>query len=503
MTSITDKLGVNSWGMYSDPAKFDFETFKSHWDYDLSMINKLPINWVRIGYTYYDGAVNADGSINFERLDYAIESAQKYGFKVILPIWVVDDGLTNKTNIDYQSYYAKWLEMIRTIVMRYAGKGIYYEAVDEALSGGHFWLNQSISDSMVADIINMNDRFYAYTKAYDTTAKFISGDFASPSSTAYKAIENGMLDYGDFASYHPYFTNPEDMISSSGQIAFRQAIKDKGLKLSATEYGFGVPSAFNGANTREEQASKLVRQTLILDMLGFEHIIQFTMDGSDKAWVMQNEDDTFNLTGNMMQSVMFSLQDYSFSERIESDKNDYIFRYVKDGDIDKIVHWTTSNEHKFGDFYLTSMPTVETLDFGTSNTNSEILNGIILEQLKNTDVISNYSNNMAIIRSALAEINRFLKKYGFNTVYIDYVDLRFITSATLVFELNNQIGKTEDAIESIVSLFNHTPWLEDIDPTSSSGTYVYKNSVSIAFVNTHWINIEININNLLNTIKKY
>lgn len=503
MTAITDKLGVNSWGMYFDPAKFDFETFKSHWDYDLSMMNKLPINWVRIGYTYYDGAVNADGSMNFERLDYAIESAQKYGFKVILPIWVVDDGLTNKTNIDYQAYYTKWLEMIRAIVMRYAGKGIYYEAVDEALSGGHFWLNQPISDSMVADIIHMNDRFYAYTKAYDPTAKFISGDFAAPSPTAYQAIERGMLDYGDYASYHPYQTDPEGMISSSSQVAFRQAIKDKGLKLSATEYGFGVPRAFNGANTREEQASKLVRQTLILDMLGFEHIVQFTMDGSDKAWAMQNEDGTFNLTGNVMQSITFSLQGYSFSERVDSNADDYILRYVKDGDVDKIVYWTTSNEHKFGDFYLTSMPTVEILDFGTSNTNSEILNGIVLEQLENTDVISNYSNNMAIIRSALTEINGFLKKYGFNTIYIDYVDLSTVPSATLVFELNNQIGKTEATVESIISLFNRTPWLEDIDLASPSETCVHENSTSIAFVNTHWINIETNINNLLNTINKY
>lgn len=503
MTSITDKLGVNSWGMYFDPAKFDFETFKSHWNYDLSMMNKLPINWVRIGYTYYDGAVNADGSMNFERLDYAIESAQKYGFKVILPIWVVDDGLTNKTNIDYQSYYAKWLEMIRAIVMRYAGKGIYYEAVDEALSGGHFWLNQPISDSMVADIIHMNDRFYAYTKAYDPTAKFISGDFAAPSPTVYQAIERGMLDYGDYASYHPYQTDPEGMISSSSQVAFRQAIKDKGLKLSATEYGFGVPRAFNGANTREEQASKLVRQTLILDMLGFEHIVQFTMDGSDKAWAMQNEDGTFNLTGNVMQNVMFSLQGYSFSERLDSNTDDYILRYTKDGDVDRIVYWTTSNEHKFGEFYLTSMPTVEILDYGTGQINSGIVKNINLEQLTNADVEGNYNVNMAKIKSALDVINSFLDRYGFDTVYTKYINLSAVPSAVFSFELNNQLGRTEATIEGVISLFNRTSWLPNVDLKSPSGTYIYENKVSLNFINNHWLNIEINLNNLLNVINKY
>ncbi|MBZ6000963.1 beta-galactosidase [Leuconostoc gelidum] len=501
MTAITDKLGVNSWGMYFDPAKFDFETFKSHWDYDLSMMNKLPINWVRIGYTYYDGAVNADGSMNFERLDYAIESAQKYGFKVILPIWVVYDGLTNKTNIDYQSYYAKWLEMIRAIVMRYAGKGIYYEAVDEALSGGHFWLNQSISDSMVADIVNMNDRFYAYTKAYDPTAKFISGDFASPSSTAYQAIENGILDYGDFASYHPYFTNPENMISSSDQVAFRQAIKDRGLKLSATEYGFGVPSAFNGANTREEQASKLVRQTLILDMLGFEHIIQFTMDGSDKAWVMQNEDGTFNLTGNTMQNVMFSLQGYSFSERIESDENDYIFRYLKDGDVDKIVYWTIGTEHYNGSYYLTQTPKIVELDGATNNSENKY-DSIKLTRLSSLEILNNFQGNLGIILGAFEEVNSFLETYGFeySSESFDTLEQYDQLDRNFLFALQTEIEKIDQTINQYIAIFENTSWLEGGHYDNYPGHSLFDTGYFQYTLNQYWNKFESNMNILLGII---
>lgn len=308
-----------------------------------------------------------------------------------------------------------------------------------------------------------------------------------------------MLDYGDFASYHPYFTNPENMISSSDQVAFRQAIKDKGLKLSATEYGFGVPSAFNGANTREEQASKLVRQTLILDMLEFEHIIQFTMDGSDSAWAMQNKDGTFNLTGNMMQGVMFDLQGYNFSERLDSESNDYILRYVKDGDVDKIVYWTTSNEHKFEELYLTSMPTVMTLDYGTSQLDSVIVKNINLEQLSNTDIEGNYNANMAKIKSALDVVNSFLSLYGFDTVYTTYINLSSIPSAVFSSELNNQLCRTEATIEGIISLFNRTSWLPNIALKSPSGTY----TVSLNVINNHWRNIEVNLNNLLNAIDKY
>lgn len=371
MTAITEKLGTNSWGMYFDPAKFDFETFKSHWDYDLSMIKQMPMDWLRIGYTYYDSGLNPDGSYNFERLDYAIDTAQSAGLKIILPIWFVDDGLTNKTNIDYQSYYDKWIDMIEKIVQRYAGKGIYYEAIDEATSGGHFWLNQNITDSILNDIVLMNTQFYNFIQKYDDSAVFINGDFASPSAETFSAIDKGMLDFGEYASYHPYFTNPEEMINDAKQIKLRSTIYNKGLPMSATEFGFGSPSAFNGSNTQEQKASKLLRQIYILDMLNFEHIIQFTMDGSDTAWILQNTDGTFNLSGQMIKSQMTELTGYKFIERIKSDTNDYLFRYVKNGFKDKVVYWTTSSSHVVGKYTLTDTPQIYTLEYKTKYENTK------------------------------------------------------------------------------------------------------------------------------------
>ena len=371
MTAITEKLGTNSWGRYFNPAQHSLTTFKTHWDYDLSMIKQMPMDWLRIGYTYYDSGLNPDGSYNFERLDYAIDTAQSAGLKIILPIWVVDDGLTNKTNIDYQSYYAKWLDMIEKIVQRYAGKGIYYEAVDEATSGGHFWLNQNITDSILNDIVSMNKQFYNFIKKYDDSAVFINGDFASPSAATFSAIDKGMLDFGEYASYHPYFTNPEGMINDATQIKLRSTIYNKGLPMSATEFGFGSPSAFNGSNTPEQKASKLLRQIYILDMLNFEHIIQFTMDSSDVAWVLQNTDGTFNLSGQMIKSQMTELTGYTFLERIKSDTNDYLFRYVKNGFKDKVVYWTTSSSHVVGKYTLTDTPQIYTLDYITKYDNTK------------------------------------------------------------------------------------------------------------------------------------
>lgn len=372
MIAITEKLGTNSWGMYFDPAKFDFETFKSKWDYDLSMIKQMPMEWLRIGYTYYDSGLNPDGSYNLERLDYAIDTAQSAGLKIILPIWFVDDGLTNKTNIDYQSYYAKWIDMIEKIVQRYVGKGIYYEAIDEATSGGHFWLNQNITDSILNDIVSMNKKFYTFVRKYDDSARFINGDFAAPGSNTNSVIDKGMLEFGDYVSYHPYFSNPEDMINSWSQIDLRNKLFNTGLPISATEFGFGVPRAFNGENTREQQASKLLRQIFILDMLGFEHIIQFTMDGSDSAWILQNMDGTFNLSGQLINSQMSELHGYTFKERINSDDNDYLLHYVKNGYPDKVVYWTTSSNHEYEKYQLTDIPKIDTLNYTTNYENTKL-----------------------------------------------------------------------------------------------------------------------------------
>lgn len=403
MTAITEKLGTNSWGMYFNPSKHSLETFKTHWDYDLSMIKQMPMDWLRIGYTYYDSGLNPDGSYNFERLDYAIDTAQSAGLKIILPIWFVDDGLTNKTNIDYRAYYAKWIDMIEKIVQRYAGKGIYYEAVDEATSGGHFWLNQNVTDNILNDIISMNTKFYNFIKKYDDSAVFINGDFASPSTETFSAIDKGMIDFGEYVSYHPYVKDPETMINSKTQIKLRSKIYNKGLPMSATEFGFGSPSAFNGENTKEQKASKLLRQIYILDMLNFEHIIHFTMDGSDSTWILQNTDGTFNLSGQMIKDQMTELTGYTFLERIKSDTNDYLFRYVKNSFKDKVVYWTTSSSHVVGKYTLTDTPKIYTLDYSTKYEKTKVWS--IGDEIT-TENMNNIENSIYELGKQVSELSQ-------------------------------------------------------------------------------------------------
>lgn len=502
MTSITNKLGVNNFGMYFDPSKFSFDDFKKRWDYDLDAINKLPINWIRIGYTYYDRGINDDGSYNFDRLDYAVESAQKIGLKVILPIWFVDDGLddglVDKVNIDYKYYYSAWLDMIRSIVKRYAGLGLYYEAIDEATSGGHFWLNKPITGEIINDIVNMNRQFDSYVKAYDSDARFITGDFAAPSKAADEAIEKGLLDFGDYVSYHPYMTEPESMIDGPAQVEFRKKLGKTGLKLSATEFGFGVPTAFNGANTSQQQASKLLRQILILDMLGFEHIIQFTMDGSDTAWVLQDSNGgELNESGKAIQALMFELTGFIFVEKLKSDSGDYVFKYSKNDEFDKAVYWTTKETHTCGNYIFTQMPKIKTLN--TVGRPESEYPQLELERLDSRNILANYQKNIEMINDRSAKLNKFLSTYGFKNIYNVSDNLSYYKKMNREFiaKLSFQLKSLKLSIAGVIRELNQNGWIDVNGINGDISGSIFNGAELVAVINKYWNWIEKNINDLL------
>ncbi|WP_273715553.1 beta-galactosidase, partial [Leuconostoc mesenteroides] len=153
MTALTDKLGVNDYGMYFN-NNIDYEKFKSNWDYDMQMMSRLPINWIRIGYGYWEANINPDGSFNFDRLDYAINSALANGFKVIIPFFATFDGY--KTPPDYQTALQNFKKLVTETITHLRNKAVVFEAVDEAFSGNHFWMNQPIGDDVINDIMNIN-----------------------------------------------------------------------------------------------------------------------------------------------------------------------------------------------------------------------------------------------------------------------------------------------------------------------------------------------------------
>lgn len=356
---LKDKLGTNIWSQSFDPARFSFDEFKRRWDYDLSMAAKLPISWLRIGYTYYDAAVDSEGTHDFTRLDYAIKTAQQAGLKVILPVWFTTDGV-HRSNVPYSLLVDEFKDMILQMVISESGKSIVYEAADEAFSGGHFWLEQNMSQSIYQDILSMNKQFFEWVNLYDDSATFISGDFASVTETTQRAAKDGALSYGRMSSIHLYETVPETLITSSSTLNFFKQMKNSGRTLSATEFGYGYPSAFNGANSRQEQSDKTLRQIFILDALGFDQIINFTCDSSDATWSMQASPDTggWNQVGSDLINLVSQLDGFNFEKLLMSRSGDYDLIY-RNGTIIKHVFWTINADHTVDGRVYTGTPQID------------------------------------------------------------------------------------------------------------------------------------------------
>ena len=383
-TPVTEKLGSGNWGMYYDFNRFDDKTFKANFDYDLSMLKKLPFTYFRLGFVIYDNMVDQNGNYNFSRLDYAVDETLKAGKKVILPLWFVNDGIADKGNIDYHEQVSNMRNLITAMVKHYSGKGIIYEALDEANSLGHFWMEQW-SDDCVEDILALNQHFVQTIQREDPTAVFMAGDFAWPKNSSdgrldrvHNMIEKGYLDYGTYGSFHPYTNGiPEQMLGDRYDIEAMNHILTHNLLPATTEFGFphNIPNPFNGNYTRQEQSDYTVRQMLLLDAMGFEVILPFTMDNSDKAWALQaqyydagvgeGKDPYFNQVGDKIQDLFGKLDGYTFETReISESGNDYIFRYTSPSDDrpDKIVYWTVGSDHELeiegNTFIVTGTPEI-------------------------------------------------------------------------------------------------------------------------------------------------
>ena len=383
MTSITDKLGVNDYGMYFN-NNLDYEMFKSNWDYDMQMMSRLPIKWVRIGYGYWEANINPDGSFNFDRLDYAINSALDNGFKIIFPFFFTNNGY--KTPVSFEKGINDLKSLIKAVVIRYAGKGIYYEGINEINGINLYFIDNALMDH-IDEAVALNEYFFATTKEYDTSSTYIAGALALAENSHYdkfqELVKRGYFNHGSYGSYHQYVMGePEKGLTN--YLHDQDVInyfKSKYGKLSITEIGYGSPSNFNGSYTRQQQSDFTLRQIFLLDMIGAEHIIYFTMDNSDKTWALQEnyydagiykgKTPSFNLVGNKLQELFTELYGYSFKTRIETDPNDFYLLYKKDGGVDKLVYWTASGSHVANGLSITSTPQIINFNEATSDNTTD------------------------------------------------------------------------------------------------------------------------------------
>lgn len=453
MATIDSKLGINETSGLYDFNKVSDEDFKKNFDYEMYLINQLPINYLRLGTELYANLVDSSGSYKLDRIDYAVSTALNAGLKVIMPFFAY-----SVSNMSYVDEMGALKKLILNVIKRYSGKGIVYEAINEAQNGGDYWFEQDFESSR-ADIITLNEFLANSVWEYDPTAKFIAGDFPWVNDlSSYKKINESISDgilkmpRATSASYHPYIPGkPELMLEDYRHQDLIQQIKNEGLQVSATEFGFagiidpkynyGYAGYFAGKYDSETQSKYLIRQTLLMDMQGFDKIVLFTGDNTDRPWtIVPNIWDSgawngtkYHLTdpGQAFKSFFECLIGYEFLRREKSDSDIYALRYVSSGKSDLIVAWSTNNKQEkiYNDgkntLVLSGMPQIFV---ASENFTTNFWNGVNFTQLDVSSSFSNFNNSIA---SNFAIFDR-----GFNDICMGLKNNFGLSISTQSFDLN-------------------------------------------------------------------
>ncbi|MHA5111168.1 hypothetical protein R5P03_08745 [Oenococcus oeni] len=545
MTAISNKIGINAGlgGSYYVPDKgwyrYTDDEAKQQFDYDYPFIKNSPFKFVRLIISYRSCLTNTTtpaGSndtgvlpYDWESWDYAINQLLADDFTVIIAPDTWD-------TVTYDlSGFKDWLT---ALIKHYSNKGIIWEGINEATSGNGYWFNQPVTDQILKDIVDTNKYLYNLVRVYDPKSKFSSGAF--PSSTnenlgfAETAIQLGILDQGDYASYHPYeYGAPEQILTNSWDVQTLNDFKNKNLLPIASEFGYATPSQFNGNYTEDEQSDNVLREYLLLDSLGYEVMALFDLQAVNPFSIVHNPSiSDFNLkvdlstsavkmrAYNDIQKFFTNLYGYSFVTRESTDSNsDYIFRYAKSGQLDKIVFWTSGSDHqikyKNETLSLTSSPSILTDTKGTRfnvNNYSDIQLGLIqLSDNVSNSLITNFQNNQQIILNSIENINNFLQTMGISI----QLDSNQILDLTGYSEMNYEFVNTywsnfqvlTNLIQQLISIFNSISWLNPDDGSKfsfiSAPDYQISLDGELTFrVNNFWNSAQEAVNAMNNKIQE-
>ncbi|MCP8851748.1 cellulase family glycosylhydrolase [Latilactobacillus sakei] len=507
MTRLVDKIGVNETSGFIYWSASDDE-FRGNIDYDLEMIAKMPVNWVRLPITHATVLKKGIqiGEYDFSRLDYLVDRLSKLGIKVIMSVWFGNEIATDLSGkISYEDALSLYKDIFTETVKHYRGQKITYEAIDEATGGGQYYWWGKDSATVIDDIVMMHRYFYSQLLLFDPDANFIAGSYpwiGEPGylNNALSTINKGMLTGHKEVSFHPYVKGaPEQILTDPNWLTFVDALEDEAQQLSVTEFGYPSPANFNGTYTEQEQADYSMRMLFILDMLGMEKIVYFTMNNNDYSWALQSfygyDEGRLKPVGQLFQNMLLDLNGYEFKERVSTDKNDYVLRYCRTGQTDKLVAWTTVGPHELYEYMLSSTPQI--INLNTSSDWTIAAEKIELERLSDLKLVAdNLNQNMKMILESVQLINKFLLINGLNPVPIPTMtDLRGykLINREFAIELVNNFNSIDNTISKLSQRFNGEDWLKYEGKASLTNLNMIN---ALSNINNTWIIFETNLNRL-------
>lgn len=326
--TVSAKLGTFVWPYAWDPNIDRLKLF----DMQMDLVKQIGFKYVRFPFLLMGEWLNGDG-LNWLYPDHAINACLDAGITPICP-WEIDGDNGTDYLTPQMPYFKRVME---AIVNRYAGKGLVWEGQNEP----YYLLAQSAE---------LNCYWSDLIKQYDPDAVYSTGVFGqvvtynNTDPVWQRAIDLGFLKNADAWSLHSYVDKPEDILPR-GNSPFQQTMIKNNIAIISTEFGW--ISAKVGAQT---QANYLIREILLLDMLGQPIISLYTLTDSSAVGEYGLYTGTW---GNLqpqqsaiaVKELVDELGDYYFVDRLTTNDSDYVLRYQNNEGQEKIVYWTAAEPH--------------------------------------------------------------------------------------------------------------------------------------------------------------
>ena len=279
------------------------------WTYDSNVIKQLDaakaigLSYMRMNVYIKNDALDS-GIGDFATYDFAISEAKKRGFSLLISFHG-ETPVSNNTETNSQftpSRLTAFKELVSEFVLNHKGNNIVWEAFNEA--NGSFWTTspESKNDEAIKAWTDFDIWLGAFVKENDpgsTYATLCSIAYYKEAQDSIQMADSfGIFDSNvDLISFHPYVPSyanngrPEVLIrdSSLNDLSPRA----KSLPLIATEFGYSrdvdnPKYTWQGLWSMQDAIKYTIRETLILDYLGWPIISQYALGANNYGFLNPN-----------------------------------------------------------------------------------------------------------------------------------------------------------------------------------------------------------------------
>lgn len=383
---LSEKVGVHA---YSESIIYDNERNNNS---SFRTIKEMGFNHVRFGLTW-SWIEKQKGIYDYNYQDKLVNAAVDCG---LIPMM----SPQGDESVPYQKYDEKKEAIIPFIlasVKHYAGKGVIWEGWNEA-NYGHSWLGQEggANKSIINDWTDFNSKMGKIIRDNDPNSLFLAGALNAQKEVGVDAdmfwewgpvvdhaLKNGLVDYADALSFHPYTFNsePELLLNTNsrnrtfGQMeALIAKNSSRKIPLAVTEFGYSTTLKSMVKVDEETQARWVVRSMFVMDILNAPLITLFAFKDNDANEAHGNLEDGFGFvrgdfktlkpSGILFKKIIGQLEGFKFYERVNvMTNNDYVLRYTLAGK-QRIAYWHTDDESDHTvivngrEIYVTNTPQV-------------------------------------------------------------------------------------------------------------------------------------------------